>query len=158
MKMGILGFCHNFLLISGWCTLNTTRNFSTCNLSTVYSSSVHHTKGLRNIGVWDETWRQNFTLKVVMSDMWPVIETSSFWRAQLSRFILPHQPEDGDRSSLRNVVVFCLLHTRRWIESKISPIVLYNIHHRQNPFKSIYVYCLPTKKEYSFDNLNGGRS
>jgi hypothetical protein len=29
-----------------------------------------------------------------------------------------------------------ILHTRRRIESKISPIVLYNIHHRQNPFKS----------------------
>jgi hypothetical protein len=35
-----------------------------------------------------------------------------------------------------NVVVFCLPHTRRWIESKTSPIALYNIHHRQNPFKS----------------------
>jgi hypothetical protein len=31
------------------------------------------------------------------------------------------------RSSLRNVVVFCLPHTRRWIESKISPIALYMI-------------------------------
>jgi hypothetical protein len=29
-----------------------------------------------------------------------------------------------------------LPHTRRWIESKRSQIVLYNIHHRQNPFKS----------------------
>jgi hypothetical protein len=37
-----------------------------------------------------------------------------------------HPPEDGDRSSLRNVVVFCLPHTRRWIESKTSPIALYN--------------------------------
>jgi hypothetical protein len=37
----------------------------------------------------------------------------------------PNPREDGDRSSLRNVVVFCLLHTRRWIESKISLIVLY---------------------------------
>jgi hypothetical protein len=36
----------------------------------------------------------------------------------------PNPPEDGDRSSLRNVVVFCLLHTRRWIEFKISAIVL----------------------------------
>jgi hypothetical protein len=47
---------------------------------------------------------------------------------QLSRFILPHPPEDGDRSSLRNVVVFCLPHTRRWIESKTSPIALYNFN------------------------------
>jgi hypothetical protein len=31
----------------------------------------------------------------------------SFWQAQLSRSILPHPPEDGDRSSLQNVVVFC---------------------------------------------------
>jgi hypothetical protein len=37
----------------------------------------------------------------------PVIETSSFWWAQLSRSTLPHPPEDGDRSSLRNVLVFC---------------------------------------------------
>jgi hypothetical protein len=37
----------------------------------------------------------------------PVIETSSFWRAQLSRSTLPHPPEDGDRSNLRDVVVFC---------------------------------------------------
>jgi hypothetical protein len=36
----------------------------------------------------------------------PVIEISSFWRAQLSVSTLPHPPEDGDRSSLRNVVVF----------------------------------------------------
>jgi hypothetical protein len=26
---------------------------------------------------------------------------------------------------------------RRWIESKTSPIALYNVHHRQNPFKSV---------------------
>jgi hypothetical protein len=39
--------------------------------------------------------------------------------------------------------VFCLPHTRRWIESKISPVALYNIHHRQNPFKSTKaaVFC-----------------
>jgi hypothetical protein len=30
-----------------------------------------------------------------------------------------------------------LPHTRPWIESKRCQIVLYNIHHRQNPFKSI---------------------
>jgi hypothetical protein len=36
---------------------------------------------------------------------------SSFWRAQLSRSILPHPPEDGDRSCLRNVVVFCKIST-----------------------------------------------
>jgi hypothetical protein len=34
-------------------------------------------------------------------------QTRSFWRAQLSRSILPHPSEDGDRISLRNVVVFC---------------------------------------------------
>jgi hypothetical protein len=34
----------------------------------------------------------------------------------------------------------CLPHTRRWIKSKTSPIALYNIHHRQNPFKSIQIY------------------
>jgi hypothetical protein len=31
-----------------------------------------------------------------------------------------------NHSSLRNVVVFYLPHTRRWIESKTSPIALYN--------------------------------
>jgi hypothetical protein len=36
-----------------------------------------------------------------------VIETSCFWRAQLSMSTLPHPPEDGDRSSHRNDVVFC---------------------------------------------------
>jgi hypothetical protein len=36
-----------------------------------------------------------------------LIETSSFWRAHLSRSTLPHPPEDGDRSSFRNAVVFC---------------------------------------------------
>jgi hypothetical protein len=30
----------------------------------------------------------------------------------------------------------CGRHTRRWIKSKTSPIALYNINHRQNPFKS----------------------
>jgi hypothetical protein len=33
-----------------------------------------------------------------------------------------------------------LPHTRRWIESKRSQIALYNIHHRQNPLKSIWNY------------------
>jgi hypothetical protein len=31
-----------------------------------------------------------------------------------------------------------LSRTRRWTEPKRSQIVLYNIHHRQNPFKSIH--------------------
>jgi hypothetical protein len=37
-------------------------------------------------------------------------QDSDQWRAQLSRFVLPHPPEDGDRSSLRNVVVFFVFH------------------------------------------------
>jgi hypothetical protein len=49
----------------------------------------------------------------------------------------PTQLGPLERGSLRNVVVFCLPHTRRWIESETSPIALYNIHHRQNPFKSV---------------------
>jgi hypothetical protein len=39
----------------------------------------------------------------------PVIETSSFQRAQLNRSTLPHPPEDRDRCSLRNVVFLSLL-------------------------------------------------
>jgi hypothetical protein len=71
---------------------------------------------------------------------WGRINLLSWARQQsLSRFILLHSPEDGDRSGLRNVVVFCLSHTRQWIKSKTSPIALYNIHHRQNPFKSNYL-------------------
>jgi hypothetical protein len=31
---------------------------------------------------------------------------------------------------------FCLIYTRRWIESKLNLIVLYSIHCRQNPLKS----------------------
>jgi hypothetical protein len=60
-----------------------------------------------------------------------------FWPLSIAWYVEDKRPQRfGDRSSLRNVVVFCLLHTRRWIEAKISPIVLYNIHHHQNPFKS----------------------
>jgi hypothetical protein len=56
------------------------------------------------------------------SCMWKTKNPTTFRRLDL--FILPHPPEDGDRSSLRNVVVFCLPHTRRWIKSKTSPIAL----------------------------------
>jgi hypothetical protein len=55
----------------------------------------------------------------------------------------PTQLGPLERASLnplvRNVVVFSLPHTRRWIKSKISPIALYSIHHHQNPFKSTCV-------------------
>jgi hypothetical protein len=47
-----------------------------------------------------------------------------------ARSILPHPPEEGDRSSLRNVVIFCLIYTKRWIKSKINLIVLYSIIRR----------------------------
>jgi hypothetical protein len=50
----------------------------------------------------------------------------------------PTQLGPLERASL-NHWVHCLPHTRRWIKSKTSPIALYNIHHRQNPFKSIYI-------------------
>jgi hypothetical protein len=41
-------------------------------------------------------------------------------------------------------VDFCLPHTRSCIESKISPTALYNIHHRQNPFKPILRQLITT--------------
>jgi hypothetical protein len=73
------------------------------------------------------------------------IETSSFWRAQLSRSTLPHPPEDGDTSSLRNVVVFCKTSTYQTMDRvQKSQIVLYNIHHHQNPFKSILFVIIAT--------------
>jgi hypothetical protein len=43
-------------------------------------------------------------------------------------------------------VVFCLPRTRRWIESKASPIALYNIQHRQNPFKSIWISSVTRRR------------
>jgi hypothetical protein len=45
-----------------------------------------------------------------------------------------------ETSSLQNIVVFCLIYTRRWIKSKISLIVLYSLHHRQNPFEWICIH------------------
>jgi hypothetical protein len=36
--------------------------------------------------------------------------TDQMVAAELSRFVLPHPPEDGDRSSLRNVVGFFVFH------------------------------------------------
>jgi hypothetical protein len=121
---------------------------------------------LRRIAVMGEALYQYYSTEVLgllwtLSNVWyveekdhKVSETGSVsifrWMGQdkptqlgpLERARSPHPPEDGDRSSLRNVVVFCLLHTRRWMESKISPIVLYNIHHRQNPFKPILFWLL----------------
>jgi hypothetical protein len=82
----------------------------------------------------------------------PVIETSSFQRTQLSRSILPYPPEDEDRSSLRNVVTFCHIYTRRWIKSKINLIVLYSIHYRQNPSKSILRVAVLRWKPEEFIN------
>jgi hypothetical protein len=50
------------------------------------------------------------------------------WARQLSRSILPHQPEDGDRFSLRNVVVFCKTFTYQTMERvQKSQIILYLI-------------------------------
>jgi hypothetical protein len=43
-------------------------------------------------------------------------------------------PEDGNRSSFRNVAFF--FNTGRWKKSRKILLILYNIHHRQNPFKT----------------------
>jgi hypothetical protein len=82
----------------------------------------------------EDSTRQFLRLTACLQHRHRIQAYSSFisTRAQLSRFILPHPPEDGDRSSLRNVVVFCLPHTRRWIESKTIPIALYNCHALSN--------------------------
>jgi hypothetical protein len=63
-------------------------------------------------------------------------------RASLNHWT--HPPEDGDRSSLRNVVVFCKTSTtRRWTESKRSQIVLYC------PYSFSIVVCLFCNNLYS---------
>jgi hypothetical protein len=64
---------------------------------------------------------------------------SSFWRAQLSRSTLPiHLRTETDPVSETLWSFVKRPNKRRWTESKRSQIVLYNTHHRQNPFKSIY--------------------
>jgi hypothetical protein len=40
---------------------------------------------------------------------------------------------------------FFVIYTRRWIKSKINLIVLYIIHHRQNPLKSRLVFVAVTQ-------------
>jgi hypothetical protein len=52
-----------------------------------------------------------------------------------------HRPEDGNRSSFRNVVLFLSLFfiPGRWIESE-NPISLKVIHHRQNLIVTTKLY------------------
>jgi hypothetical protein len=50
----------------------------------------------------------------------------------------PTQLGPLERASLNHWTLY-LPHTRRWMESKTTPVALYNIHHRQNPYKSISV-------------------
>jgi hypothetical protein len=64
----------------------------------------------------DETGCRVFISCFLQTGVCPVIETSSFWRAQLSRSTLPEPTEDGDRSSLRNVMVFCKTSTYQTME------------------------------------------
>jgi hypothetical protein len=69
-----------------------------------------------------------------------VSETGSV--SVLMWFVLSHPPEDGDRSSFRNVVVFCLPHTRRWIKSVISPIALYKMNMSLSDCDVYYYYII----------------
>jgi hypothetical protein len=70
-------------------------------------------------------------------------ERTSLNRAQLSRSILTHPPQDGDRSSLRNLVVFCKTSTYLTMDRvQRIQIALYNIYHRQNLFKSNCECCV----------------
>jgi hypothetical protein len=48
------------------------------------------------------------------------------------RCLIPHSPDDGNRSSLRNVV---FASSGRWTTSK-TPVILSIIRHRQNPLES----------------------
>jgi hypothetical protein len=70
-----------------------------------------------------------------------------FWTLSIVLYVEDKRPQRfGDWICLRNVVVFCLPHTRRLTESKTSPIALYNIHHRQNPFKSNVKWIIQQRK------------
>jgi hypothetical protein len=68
------------------------------------------------------------------SCMWKTKNTTTFRRLDLS----PSSLDQWLRLALSNgpnwVGLSCPIHVRT--ESKTSPIALYNIHHRQNPFKS----------------------
>jgi hypothetical protein len=63
----------------------------------------------------DETGCRMFKICFLHTGFYLLIETSSFWRARVRRFTIPHPLEDGDRSNLRNVVVFCKISTYKTI-------------------------------------------
>jgi hypothetical protein len=60
-----------------------------------------------------------------------VKQVSTFSREGVSRL-----PEDGNRSSFRNIVFSSFWNTGPWTESKKKKQQLTVIHHRQNPLKS----------------------
>jgi hypothetical protein len=51
---------------------------------------------------------------------------------------VPPSPEDGNRSSFRNVVFSCLWNSGRWTKSK-NLVVMSVTHHRQNPLECICI-------------------
>jgi hypothetical protein len=123
-----------------------------CSLST-------RTSRLRKfpIRTYSRTWKLTFNNSVFVQSYWACVglyPSFFMWKTKdhnvsetgsvsVLRWMWQDKPTQlGPLESLRNVVVFCLPHTRRWIESKTSPIALYNIHNRQNPFKSTSI-CSP---------------
>jgi hypothetical protein len=48
-------------------------------------------------------------------------------------------PEDGNKSSFRNVDILLIYNTGRWRKS-INPVLLSVIQHRQNPSDPIIIY------------------
>jgi hypothetical protein len=86
------------------------------------------------------------------SGMWK-FETRSFWRAQLTRSTLPHPPEDGNRSSLRNVVVFCKTSTYQTMDRfQIKPNS--SVQHTPSS-ESFQVYMLNLAKFITVHHVKG---
>jgi hypothetical protein len=112
---------------------------SSCHLQ--FFSHLERTLFLSNNGIaTDLSVRLDRTLRHGRQQSWFV-----FWGSWVR--ILAWRPILLTRFSLYRAIGLVLdsihrlvcgyVDTRRWIESKRSPVALYNIHHRQNPFKSI---------------------
>jgi hypothetical protein len=62
----------------------------------------------------------------------PLIEISSFLGAQLSMYLLPPSPEDGNRCSFRNVVFLLPRILDDGKSPKKNRVILSAIHHRRS--------------------------
>jgi hypothetical protein len=69
--------------------------------------------------------------RVTYKELTSITGPKLFIGTQQSRY-LSFSPEDGNRSSFRNVVFSCIYNSRRWTKPT-NPVILNVIHHRQNP-------------------------